>query len=354
MGKSRIHAAIIIALLLSISGLHFFTSVYKSFYHDLFDRLYYIPIILSSFFFGLRGGAVVAIVSGTFLFIHLRMQWQMFFPVEIMGKYLEIALYIVVGVITGFLSDLERKSQRKTEEAYKKLSQSFEKAKEAARLAAIGKVSAGVAHEIRNPLGGMKGAMEVISSDYKPDHPKFRFVKIIEKEIGRVNRIVEDFLNFARPRKPELAPTNLNHLLSSVLYMNEKAMNKKNISHTCSFDESLPISFLDSNKIKQVFLNVILNGMDSMPDGGELELISRRFKKTLEVLISDTGQGVNQENEAQLFEPFFTTRPKGTGMGLAISKQIVDQHGGKISINNRTDGRRGATVKIIFPIREEK
>jgi len=347
--RRLILVTVVIILLLSVSGLHFFTTVHQVVYHDFYDRLYYLPIILSAFFFGIRGGGLAALAAGVLFFAHLKFQWGM--SAE-MGRYLEIPLYLVVGMVTGILSDLEKKSRQKTEDAYAKLRDSFEKAKEAARLAAIGKVSAGVAHEIRNPLGGMKGAMEAIASELKPDDTKVRFVKIVEKEISRINRIVEDFLNFAKPREPDLAPADLNSLLQGVLDLHRDIIMKKKISLAFHPDAGLPVSLLDPNQIQQVFLNVLLNSVDFMPGGGALEILSRRSGGALEVVISDTGVGINPEDEEQLFEPFFTTRTHGTGMGLAISRQIMQRHGGRISIKNRTDGEKGAVVVISLPPRE--
>ncbi|MFH1538785.1 MAG: ATP-binding protein [bacterium] len=351
MEKRNRTIAAIAAALLAVTALHFLTTVHKPLYHDIYDRLYYIPIIFAAFSFGLRGGAAIATVSAALFFIHLTTQWGMHEPVEMLSRYLEIAMYLVVGVVTGALSDMEKKQRIQTESAYEKLSDSFEKAKEAARLAAIGRVSAGVAHEIRNPLGGIKGAVEIISADYNPSHPKYRFVEIINKEISRMELIVGEFLDFSKPKPPEPAPDNLNNLLRSVLDLNSKNLSKKSISLTTNFDDSIPVTYLDSNQIKQVFLNVILNCIENMPEGGSVEVTSRLAGGEAEITIADTGPGIDPEKADLLFEPFYTTRPNGTGLGLAISKQIVERHGGIISIKNRTD-KKGAIVTVRLPVRK--
>lgn len=351
MEKRNRTIAAIAAALLAVTALHFLTTVHKPLYHDIYDRLYYIPIIFAAFSFGLKGGAAVAAISAALFFTHLTTQWSMHEPAEILSRYLEIVMYLVVGVVTGALSDMEKKQRIQTEQAYEKLSDSFDKAKEAARLAAIGRVSAGVAHEIRNPLGGIKGAVEIISADYEPSHPKHRFVEIMNKEISRMELIVGEFLDFSKPKPPEPAPDNLNNLLRTVLDLNSKNLSKKNISLTTNFDESIPITHLDSNQIKQVFLNVILNCLENMSHGGSLEVTSCLVGGEAEITIADTGPGIDPEKADLLFEPFYTTRPNGTGLGLAVSKQIVEQHGGKIFIQNQED-KNGAIVTVRLPTKE--
>lgn len=163
--------------------------------------------------------------------------------------------------------------------------------------------------------------------------------------------IVGEFLDFSKPKPPEPAPDNLNNLLRSVLDLNSKNLSKKSISLTTNFDDSIPVTYLDSNQIKQVFLNVILNCIENMPEGGSVEVTSRLAGGEAEITIADTGPGIDPEKADLLFEPFYTTRPNGTGLGLAISKQIVERHGGIISIKNRTD-KKGAIVTVRLPVRK--
>lgn len=328
-----------------VTILHFFTPVHSVFYHDIYDRLYYIPVILSAFFFGARGGGIVAAISGLIFLSHLILQWRVHEHIDLTGRYLEIMMYLIVGILIGFLTDLERKQRRKTVEAYEQLKDSFEKAKESARLAALGTLAAGVAHEIRNPLGGVKGAMEILSDEFAPAHPKFRFVGVINKEIVRMEKIVGEFLDFSRPQKPVLAPDRINSVIRSVLDLSRKNLSKNHIVLKTDFDESIPSSFLDTNRIKQVMLNLILNSVDSMPDGGTLEIGTRRIQDDIEIIVTDSGSGINPAEVDKLFEPFYTKKQNGTGLGLPISKQIVEQHGGSLETRNRNDA--SGTVAVV-------
>lgn len=332
-----------------VTILHFLTPVHSVFYHDIYDRLYYIPVILSAFFFGARGGGIVAALSGLIFFSHLFLQWRVHEHYDLTGRYLEIMMYLVVGILIGFLTDLERKQRRRTEQAYEKLKDSFEKAKESARLAALGTLAAGVAHEIRNPLGGVKGAMEIISDEFEPSHPKYRFVEIMKKEISRMERIVGDFLGFSKPQKPVLAPDQINIVIRSVLDLCKKNLSKNRITVKTEFTDDIPATCFDSNQIKQVLLNLILNSIDSMPDGGTLVVCTSRTENDIKIKVSDSGVGINPDEADKLFEPFYTKKQNGTGLGLPISKQIAEQHGGSLVIRNRSD-TSGTDAVLRIPL----
>ncbi len=336
-------------LILIVTTLHFSTPIHSVFYHDIYDRLYYIPVIISAFFFGIRGGGTVAALSGVIFFSHLFFQWRVHEHMDLTGRYLEIMMYMVVGILIGLLTDLERKQRRKTEVAYEQLKDSFEKAKESARLAALGTLAAGIAHEIRNPLGGIKGAMEIISDEFAPSHPKYRFVEIINKEILRMERIVGDFLGFSRPQKPVLAPDRINSVVRSVLDLCNKNLSKNHITLKTEFGEAVPSTCIDTNQVKQVLLNLILNSIDSMPEGGALEISTHQVEDGIEIRVLDSGKGIDPDEVDKLFEPFYTKKQNGTGLGLPISRQIVEQHGGSLTISNRSDSP-GTVAVVRIPL----
>ncbi len=337
--------------LLLVSLMHFLTPVHLGIYHNVYDRLFYIPIIFSAFLFGFRGGAATAVISGIILLLHLLFQWRVHVEIDLTGRYLEIAMYLVVGVITGVLSDMEKSQRRKAERAYEQLVNSFEKAKESERLAAIGMVAAGVAHEIRNPLGGIKGAFELVAEDIPPDSPKTRFVEIVEKEIKRMEVIVGDFLKFARPPEPQFSYVDINGILDSVLDLSRKKMSVNRITLRKEMADNMPRVYADPNQLKQVFLNIILNGIDAMQDGGTLEVVSEILEngKCVKIRIIDSGVGIEPGKEKFLVEPFYTTKETGTGLGLPIVKKIVEKHGGTFVISNRQD-RRGTVVRVQIPV----
>ncbi|MEJ2110674.1 MAG: ATP-binding protein, partial [Acidobacteriota bacterium] len=227
----------------------------------------------------------------------------------------------------------------------------FEQLKKADRLAALGRLSSGIAHEIRNPLGSIKGSFEILESEIPQDNKKFEFVKIIKEEIIRLNAIVESFLKFARPPKPSLQPASLNELIDSILILTNKRTQECNIRLEKNLEKNLPLTPVDSNQIRQVIMNVILNGIESMPVGGGLKITSGKGSDggSIMIEISDTGSGIGQEELDHIFDPFFTTKSQGTGLGLAISYQLVQNHKGTItaSINNTS----GLTFRIELPLK---
>ncbi|HOY62166.1 MAG TPA: ATP-binding protein, partial [bacterium] len=208
----------------------------------------------------------------------------------------------------------------------------------------------GIAHEIRNPLGGVKSAVEILAVEFDADHPKRRFVEITNKEIQRMERIVCEFLDFSRPQEPSLAPGRINSVLKSVLELSMKNLSKNNVRLKMDLFEPDAAFNMDSNQLGQVFLNLVLNGVDSMPEGGELLVTTRRLGDEVEIEIADTGSGIDPADEERIFEPFFTKKQGGTGLGLPICRQIVERHGGRIAIRNRRDGQ-GAAARVALPVK---
>jgi two-component system sensor histidine kinase HydH len=263
----------------------------------------------------------------------------------------------VLALVTGFLAKkdrqhrfiLERTSQELSE-AYQKLQSTFEQLKKSDRLAALGQLSSGIAHEIRNPLGSIKGSIEILESEIPPDSKKYEFVKIIKEEIVRLNAIVESFLKFARPPKPSLQPTSINELIDSILILINKRAREHKIAIRKKLDPDLPLIAMDPNQIRQVIMNILLNGMDSMPEGGTLEARSGRGSgnRTAVIEIADTGIGIAEEELDHIFDPFFTTKTQGTGLGLAIAYQLVQNHRGTITALRNSD--TGLTFRVELPL----
>jgi len=267
------------------------------------------------------------------------------------SQYIEMGMFVIIGVVTGVLADMESAQRRRAQEAYKKLEASFEQAREAARMAAIGHLSAGVAHEVRNPLSAIKGAMEILKTEIDEKHPKFGFVGIIEKEIARLESLVTEFLRFSRPPAPEMAPDNLNRVILSVMELANKHLSNSSVQVKTDLAGDMPTSFIDSNQVKQVILNLLLNAEQSMPDGGTLTVATYTEGDWIAVDVSDTGEGIPRERIEDIFSPFFTTRPAGTGLGLAVSRRIVRAHGGDITVVSRPG--HGSTFTVKLPIHNE-
>jgi signal transduction histidine kinase len=353
---ARLKIGLILTLILLVTVFHYQTSTERQYLHEIYQRVYYIPILLAAFWYGPIGGAASALLTSGLYYYHIRLHW-LHLPVYSFNQYAEIILYHVVALIIGFLSLRERRHraalERTSEElsrAYRKVQDSFEQLKRADRLAALGQLSAGVAHEIRNPLGSIKGSIEILESDFPEDHPKREFVDIIKEETARLNSIVAEFLKFAKPPRPSAEPTSVTELVDSTLILLQKQAENSRTRIQKTLSPRLPTLEVDRDQIRQVLLNVMLNGIEAMPEGGVLQVTGDMDAGgdgvTLEV--SDTGQGLEENLLDHVFDPFFTTKPQGTGLGLSISYQLIQNHGGRITARKNPD--RGLTFRIELPL----
>lgn len=326
--------------------------------HSLLGHLYLIPIILAAYWYGFAGGAVGAVLAAALFSWHLFLHWQHQF-VDIYN-YVEVFLFLVIGATTGVLSQMEQNQRLRYEEALVRLDESHSKLREqtdvlfqteeqlrrADRLSALGELSAGMAHEIRNPLGSIRGAAEILKDDYRPDDPKAEFVQILLKETDRLNAIVQEFLSYARPKPPELQATDMNEIIEAVLMLIAHPASKSRIFLVKRLDPSIGLRSLDGGLLQQALLNLLLNAMQAMPEGGTLTVESGLRDGVLEVRITDTGTGIEPEDRRKLFKPFFTTKKDGTGLGLAITQRIVQYHHGTIDVESAAGAGTTFTVRI--------
>jgi two-component system, NtrC family, sensor kinase len=201
------------------------------------------------------------------------------------------------------------------------------------KMASLGVLSSGVAHEINNPLGVILGYAAFLEKKIPEDDPNYRFIHEIKRESKRCKKIVQDLLSFARTPKPVRLPTDLNELLSQIAAFATNHTDMHHVSIIQDFDPQLEPIEIDGDQIRQVAINLILNAGAAMERGGVLK-ISSGYDENGQVIVTfwDNGAGISEENLGKIFEPFFTTRASGTGLGLAITKQIIDQHQGQISI----------------------
>ena len=361
----KIIALALFIIFISLS--HYITGTEHKYHglHEIYRRLYYIPIILSAFWFGLKGGISCAIVVSFFYLPHVIYQWGGNFLTDELPRTLEIILYNIIGFVTGFLSQRQMNTTRslkrtigERDESYDKLKhqteilvQTEEQLRLADRLSALGKLSAGIAHEVRNPLASIKGTAEIISDKFKPGDKEYEFVKILIKEVNRLDTVVAEFLDFARPKPPELKSSNINYIIQSVLKLTEHEIAKSRINLNTRFKEGLPSISVDPEQMKQVFLNLIINAVQAMPDGGTLKIDSHQNKSEIVCEFSDTGMGISKEQQKNLFTPFFTSKTTGTGLGLAIVHRILESHKGKIMFTTKEN--QGTTFTISLPILAE-
>jgi len=351
--NSRMQIVLVAAGIVGTSLAHYLTPAELILWHNIFQRLYYLPIVYAAVSFGWVGGLVAALLSGVFYAPHIFTTWKDF-PGYVINQYAEIVLFFMVGVTTGLLADEQREKSRELEETAgelvrvnQELRDSFEHMKRADRLAAIGNLAAGLAHEIRNPLASIEGAAGILDGGQITEDQRQEFVGIIKKECRRLNRMLGNLLDFARPRSPQRQSVRVEPLLESVISLVGHAAESAKVRWRKVVVPSDAVLNGDGEQLKQVILNLVLNAMQAMPDGGEICLMARFENSSLLIEVSDQGGGIEPENLDKIFNPFFTTKEQGTGLGLAVAHQIVSQHGGILRARNNPD--RGMTFSILLP-----
>ncbi len=221
---------------------------------------------------------------------------------------------------------------------------------ESERLAALGKLSASIAHEVNNPLGIMKNYLAIISKSAGDDPEMKKNVEIVQEEVGRIALIVKQLLDFYRPAVEKPVEFNAREILTAILDLMKNEFEDARIEIERSFCNT-PCSLIGSpDKIKQVFLNLLLNSRDAMPDGGRIAVSTKRLNDAVEIKFIDNGTGIAEEDLQKIFEPFYTTKKDGgTGLGLPVCYGIIRSHNGTISASNNPEG--GATFTIKLPLK---
>ena len=241
----------------------------------------------------------------------------------------------------------------KLDSAKKELEQyHFEQMERADRLASVGEMAAGIAHEIKNPLTGIAAAITIIKDDFEPEDSRTEIVNEVLEQITRLDKTVNDLLFFGKPSQPEPTFANINSILEKTLMFASQHRSGRDIEKKLELDGSLPAVYVDPKQIQQVFLNLILNAFQAMQNGGMLKIgtsiIDLEGKQWARVTIADSGPGIPAQILSKIFTPFFTTKAQGTGLGLAICHKLVTQHGGRINVESR-DGI-GTVFSVDLPV----
>ncbi|AOY74808.1 two-component system sensor histidine kinase NtrB [Clostridium formicaceticum] len=456
MNQEKKWKFLIAFLILTITGFHYFTASYRWVLHDFFRRLYYLPIIWGAFQFRLKGGLIVSAVVVLLYAPHLVIYFGEI-NLEIINQFLEIAMFMIIGLITGYLVEKDYKRKKllehqiikltdlenythnilnsidngviafdcegnitsankqadiilgkekdikqffqqqqllkeitkvleqenkiirkevnyfrdKDEEIYlditlhplKNISSSLQgvvaviedstvmkkleiQVRRGERLAATGQLASGIAHEIRNPLGIIKTIsqtlqQEVIDKDFKEG------LEIIEHEIDRANTVIKGLLDFSRPNKIQVKNFKLGSLLEELLKITKKFGEQQGVVIKLTVEETVEIEG-DTDKLKQAFVNIILNGIQAMEEGGDLKIAVGSYNQWAIVTFRDEGKGIEKEVLDKIFNPFFTTKESGSGLGLSITHRIIEEHQGKIEVSSKLE--EGTEVKVLLPL----
>lgn len=245
--------------------------------------------------------------------------------------------------LNAMLAEIER-SKKEIDDCHLESVQRIEK------MASIGELAAAIAHEIKNPLAGISGAIQVFAEDFADDDPRKGIIGDVLNEIDRLDKAVRDLLSFARPPAPHFIKTSIIPVLEKAVWFARAQAKKQAVEINLSCMDEISEVLIDPEQIQQVFLNIMINALHSMPGGGMISITSylRADAKVAEVVFSDTGHGISQEDIKSIFKPFFTTKHMGTGLGLAISKNIAEKHGGTITVDSRVGS--GTSFRVVLPL----
>jgi two-component system sensor histidine kinase HydH len=269
-------------------------------------------------------------------------RFQVLTLITVSGVMLILFLIMTIVVKRGE-SIIQKRAQERL-----KLKEQLSRAK---HLSSLGEMVAGVSHEIRNPLGIISSSAELLKKKMPKDDPSNRMPDIIIEESSRLNNIITDFLNFAKPKEPNLFPCRIDEIIAKNIQFLSSQIESGGYSIQTRYDPDLPKIRADADMLYQAFLNILINAMQAMPDGGDIDITVKSVDNNLWIAFEDAGCGVPNEVVEKIWDPFFTTKDKGTGLGLVIVKNIIEAHDGQIRLDNRSQG--GTRVSIRLSIQEE-
>ncbi len=351
-----------------ISIFHYTTPTAKSHYHLIYMQSYFIPILIGAFQFGVRGGLGTALVISVIYFPHIMLHWGSSADQTLM-RILQVIMFNVIGYLTGLKAQREQEEKHnyqrtaeRLEHSLKELEHQSEKLAELEqqlrlldRLSIVGELTASLAHEVRNPLGAIRGAVDILK-DEVPENPKLtEFFNILVEETDRLNATVENYLGFAR--RPLGAPTDfdIREVIQNVTALLTSRARRRQIQLQLEIPEQSLFVHADANQVRQVVANLLLNAIQVMTQGVirvSVRSVSDHGIPRAEIAIADQGPGIPESEIGRIFQPFYTTRKDGTGLGLSIVKRIVDENRWDIRVES-TPGK-GATFCLLLPLIEEK
>jgi signal transduction histidine kinase len=233
------------------------------------------------------------------------------------------------------------------------LRQTQEQLLQSEKLAAMGRLTSQIAHELNNPLYGIMNTLELLKTEVSPQSRRRKVLEMALSETVRLSELLRKMLSFSKPDQEEKQAVDLNTVLDEILLLHEKQLQENDIKIKTSFAAELPLILASKNQLRQVFLNLVANARDAMPDGGTLSVTTAADPQNVKIEISDTGIGIKEKHLKKIFDSFFTTKEsvKGVGLGLSVCYGFIKDHGGDIQVQSKVDS--GTTFTITFPISME-
>jgi signal transduction histidine kinase len=362
--------ALIVALLLALcSAGHLLTPSRHVAVHEFLFKATYLPIILAGLWFGVRGGLATSVATTVLYLMHVEHQLGGGLFGGNLDHTLDIVLYNGIAVVTGALAAAQNRARRRAESLVeertrlnRQLEASYqalqsrtetlldteEELRRADRLATLGEMAAGLAHEIRNPLSGLSGAAQVLCRDDVDPATREEFGAIVRKETEQLNRVIHDFLAFTRAQHDQSRDADLAELLQRAVESVRTEAARAGVAAVVDVPEPVHVEATPI-LLEHVLLALLRNAVEAMPDGGTVTISGCVEGDDLLVEVSDMGGGIEPGAEARVFEPFFTTKDDGVGLGLFIARRIVRGLGGSLSVDSASG--RGCRFLIRLPHR---
>jgi signal transduction histidine kinase len=357
MLNSRWPKALIVAAIALLALVHWYVPRDDKHIHNLLYHLVFLPIVSTGMLFGWRGAGLATLITAAAEAPQVLILWRGE-PVYAMDQVGEMLVFGVAGVIVGLFVDRERRQRTKLErtkseleQVYTELRENLDRLRKAERMFTVAQLSASLAHEIRNPLASISGAAGILKRGHGNPENIRECVEIIDKESQRLSKLLTNFLEFARPRAPRFQRTDLGAVIDSVIALADHSPGAAAIQFKKEIQPDLPEVECDSEQLKQVLLNLVINAIQATGNG-EVRLCAHARNGTATVSVQDQGHGIPADQQDQIFEPFFTTKEHGTGLGLAIAAKIVEQHGGLLKAES-TPGR-GLTMMLELPLERKQ
>ncbi len=334
----------------AISAFHYGTSHEYHWVHDIMRRAYYLPIVVAAMRLGLLSALITAVVITLVYLPHAFFAEHHFDPARSLEKILEICLYFIVAAVAGYLADLERKRRAQLQHALDEQQRLTKQLVRAGRLSAIGEVVAGIAHEIKNPLHAMTGTAEIIDPLIPQDKEEHRMWVIHKEEIGRLRRVAERFVSFAKPTPIETVRIDLRDVARRLVELVGAQARQSGIAVTTAVPDHPVWVQGDLDQLAQIALNIAVNGIKAIGDqGGRIEVsvdtTRREASNWARLRLANDGPPIDENEIERLFDPFHSSHDS-TGLGLSISARIAEQHRGYIETENN---KSGVTFTVFLP-----
>lgn len=351
--SSRAKALLVVILVIALAVSNWMAPARAVILHNVLHHLNVLPFMLAGLFFGWRGALKTILLAGVLLAPSIHRHWH-HAELDAQDQIVELSTFGLAALIAGLLADRERMQRKRVEmtkveleHVYTELQQNIDQLKKAERLTAAGQLSASLAHEIRNPLASISGAAGILARGQASAEARAECLEILIKESQRLNKLLSNFLDFARPRLPRLQPADPLELVQSVTALAQHTASRQGVMLQLQTEGQPREIECDPEQIKQLLLNLILNAIQAT-DGEATVVVRTLFtEEALCVDVCDRGRGIAPEDRDRIFDPFFTTKENGTGLGLAIAANIAGQHGGTLGCRPNAGG--GCVFRLELP-----